>query len=334
MSQFKIHKAERKRLKARVGISGPSGSGKTYSALLIARGIAGPTGRICVLDTEQESSSMYAALAGGFDVLPLAAPYSPARYMAALDAIEAEGYDVVVVDQITNEWNGVGGILEMVDKAKQASRGSDFAAWNGPSQLHRTFIDRLLAVGTHLVVTLRSKTAYVLESKNGKNVPKKVGMAPEQRDGIEYEFQIMLDLSHDGNTASVSKDRTSLFAGTNFTPTIKTGEEIRAFLDSGAALVPAEPKAVQKPAPAVAPAPEPTAAEEDGAIAADQEAASEVISPAQAKVIFTAAKNHGVSMADLKALVKRVAGVESSQEIPVSKFLPILDEIGGKEEVA
>jgi hypothetical protein len=254
---FQIRPAERKRLKARIGISGPSGSGKTYGGLLIQRGLCGPEGRIAVLDTEQESSSMYSGLPAlvteaqptGFDVLALDPPYSPQRYTQAVDAIEAAGYDGLLVDQISHAWAGPGGVLEFVDKAKNFNGTKQgFNAWKDATPMQWAFVERLLRFKGHLVVTMRQKVEWVVEKdEKGKSAPKKIGLSPIQREGIEYEFQIMLDLTNEGNLASVSKDRTGQVYGTVFQPTVEVGAKIAAFLASGKLEEPKPAETVQLP---------------------------------------------------------------------------------------
>lgn len=229
---MQFQKAVRRQAKLRLALSGPSGSGKTYGALQIAKGLGG---KIAVIDTERGSASLYSHLVE-FDTLELQPPYSPERFVEAIKAAEAAEYDVLVVDSITHEWNGSGGVLEIVDLAAKASRsGSSYNAWNEGSGRHRKFIDAMLQADCHVVATMRSKAAYVQDrnEKSGKTEIRKVGMAPEQRDGVEYEFTVLLDLVNDGNVASASKDRTGLFRDPHVI-TADTGKRIAAWLDSGA----------------------------------------------------------------------------------------------------
>lgn len=228
---MKFHKAVRKRAKLRLALSGPSGSGKTYGALMIAKGLGG---KVAVIDTERGSASLYSHLLD-YDTLELDAPYSPERFVDAIHAAEAAGYDVLVIDSITHEWNGAGGILEIVDNLAKASRsGSSFNAWNEGSARHRKFIDAMLQAQIHVIATMRSKAAYVQEKDGDRTKIKKVGMAPEQRDGVEYEFTVLLDLTNEGNLAQASKDRTGLFSDPHRI-TAETGKRLAAWLDSGAA---------------------------------------------------------------------------------------------------
>lgn len=207
-----FQKATRKKSKLRMLLTGPSGSGKTYSALQMAKGIVGPKGRIACIDTEHGSASLYSDQAE-FDVMELQAPYSPERFIEAIDGAEAAGYDLLIIDSMTHEWNGKGGILEIHDQiTKTAASGNSYMAWASVTPRHNAFVDRILQSKIHIICTLRSKADFVLETNSkGKQTPKKVGMAPIQRDGIEYEFTSALDISIEGNLASASKDRTRLF---------------------------------------------------------------------------------------------------------------------------
>lgn len=241
-------KAERKKAKLRLALSGTSGSGKTYGALQIAKGIGG---KVAVLDTERGSASLYADMMD-FDVVELGPPYEPERFIEVMDAAAKAGYDILIIDSITHEWKGQGGMLEIVDNIARAKfRGNSYAAWNEGDKRHRKFVDAMLHSPLHVIVTMRSKAVYVEGERNGKKTIEKQGAAPEQRDGIEYEFTAVLDLTVDGNLAVKSKDRTRLF-NDPFRITEDTGRKLREWLESGAeAHEPAQP---QRPAPA-APAP-------------------------------------------------------------------------------
>ena len=236
-------KAERKQAKLRLALSGPSGSGKTTGALKIAQGLGG---KIAVLDTERCSASLYADLCD-FDVVELGPPYEPERYIEVIKAAEKAGYDTLILDSITHEWSGQGGILEIVDAvSKSKYRGNSYAAWNEGTPRHQKFIDALLASKLHIIATMRSKTVYVETDKgNGKKGIEKQGSAPQQRDGLEYEFTAVLDLHVDGNLAVPSKDRTRLFKGP-FQISEDTGRELLAWLNKGVA---DEPEAATAPPP-------------------------------------------------------------------------------------
>lgn len=228
-------KAERKQAKLRLALSGPSGSGKTTGALLIAKGIGG---KIAVLDTERGSASLYADLCD-FDVVELGPPYTPENYINIIHEAERAGYTTLVLDSITHEWNGQGGILEIVDVvAKSKFRGNSYAAWNEGTPRHQKFIDAMLASSMHIIATMRSKAVYVeTEKGNGKKTIEKQGSAPQQRDGLEYEFTAVLDISVDGNLACASKDRTRLFRDP-FVIGEDTGRKLLDWLNSGKEVIP------------------------------------------------------------------------------------------------
>lgn len=224
MDEFKIVRAERTQARLRLALQAPSGGGKTATSLLIAKGMVAalqargklPTHLdgvyIGLLDTERDSAKLYSHLVP-FDTLVLEPPYSPERYLGALQALERVGYPIIIVDQITHEWSGQGGVLDMVKASKEYN---DFAKWNGPSQAHDRFMDGLLRSPAHLLVTMRSKTAWSLEEQVGKDgrarkVPVRIGMQAKQREGTEFEFTTVLDLMVPSNEANCIKDRTELF---------------------------------------------------------------------------------------------------------------------------
>ncbi len=243
-----FQKAERKRSKLRLALCGPSGSGKTYSALLIAQGLAAG-GKVAMLDTERGSGALYADLTG-FDVASLAPPFDPAKYIAGIEQAERADYEVLIIDSLSHAWAGEGGILDLHDKATAASRsGNSFAAWREVTPQHNALVDAMLCADLHLIATLRTKTAYdVVDDGNGKKKPIKIGMAPVQRDGMEYEFTVVLDLSVEGHVATAAKDRTRLFDGKHWVPGVHTGERLRAWLEGVSPIT--EPRAaVPSPLP-------------------------------------------------------------------------------------
>lgn len=198
MSSF--HPATRTASKARIALAGPSGSGKTYTALAFAHTLGD---RVAVIDTERGSASKYAGLNGwAFDTVTPDS-FSPDSLVALLG--EAAEYDVVVVDSLSHYWMGVDGMLEQADKLK--SRNNTFSGWKEARPAERRMIDALVSHPGHVIVTMRTKTEYVIEeNERGKKEPRKVGMKPEQREGIEYEFDVVGELDFD-NTLTVSKSR-------------------------------------------------------------------------------------------------------------------------------
>ena len=221
MSTFQ--KATKKQARARVALIGPSGSGKTYSALAVATALGG---KVAVIDTEHGSASKYAGDPFDFDVLELAS-YSPEVYVEALAAAEAEGYDVVVIDSLSHAWMGKDGSLEQKDRASARHGENNWTAWREVTPKHNALIEAMLQCRCHLIATMRAKTEYVVERVDGRSVPRKVGLAPVQRDGIEYEFDVVGDLNHNHDFV-VSKTRCAALDGQVIQ---KPGAQLAASLD-------------------------------------------------------------------------------------------------------
>lgn len=225
---FQIRKASKKQVKIKMAFQGPSGSGKTTSALLTARGLCGDWEKVLVVDTENRSSELYADL-GPFSVIELTPPFTPERFIEAIQAAYKAGFEVIIIDSASAEWVGKGGLLEI----KDSMAGNSFTNWAKLSPRHQAFIDAMLQTPCHIICTLRTKTDYVLVEKNGKQVPEKVGMKAETRENLDYDMTIVLDLDIKNN-ASASKDRTRLFAGKpQFVVTEQTGELIKNWCEQG-----------------------------------------------------------------------------------------------------
>jgi len=190
-----------------VSIIGPSGSGKTYTSLIFGTALANGQ-KLALLDTERGSASKYADLFE-FDVLELDT-YSPERYIGAITAAENAGYDVLIIDSLSHAWEGKEGLLDLHDKIVRRQRiANTFIAWKDVTPLHRALIDAMLQSRCHIIVTMRTKTEWVLEeNERGKQVPRRVGTQPIQRKGIEYEFDIVGDMDLNQQLA-VSKTRCS-----------------------------------------------------------------------------------------------------------------------------
>ena len=228
-----IRKARRSATKLRLLLNGPSGSGKTYGGLLVANGMG--CKRVIVIDTEQGSSDLYDSLVE-FDVIDLAPPFTPEAYIEAIDAAEAAGADCIIIDSISQEWNGKGGCLELVDEIARAKfKGNSWSAWSELTPRHRAFVDRILRSSAHIIATARSKTETAQVDDHGRKKVVKLGMKVESRDGVEYEFTTVLDLVHDGHFAVASKDRTGLFSGDPKPITTETGRRLAEWLAGGTA---------------------------------------------------------------------------------------------------
>ncbi|MFZ2800931.1 MAG: AAA family ATPase [Syntrophorhabdus sp.] len=231
---MELRNAERKQAKIKMGLQAPSGAGKTYSALLLAYGLINDWSKIAVIDTENHSADLYAHL-GNYQVLAFEQPFSPERYIQAIEVCEKAGMEVIILDSISHEWEGVGGILDI----HGAMMGNSFTNWAKVTPRHNAFVQKLLQSSSHIIATIRSKQDYVLSEKNGKMVPEKIGLKGVTREGLDYEFTIVLelDLKHQ---ATATKDRTQLFMDKpSFIITPDTGKTIKAWCESGAAPTPA-----------------------------------------------------------------------------------------------
>ena len=233
MAEFR--KAERKQAFLKVGLSAPSGAGKTYSALLMAYGICEDWDKVAVIDTENGSAELYSHL-GGYSVCPIAPPFTPKKYIDTIKLAEESGFKVLIIDSLSHAWSGEGGLLDMQDKATKASKsGNSYTAWREVTPEHNRLVDTILQSKLDIIVTTRAKAEYVMVEDNGRKTPKKVGLAPIFRDGLEYELTTFFDLSQE-HIATASKDRTGLFDNTNFVPTIETGRQLNAWRNGGATI--------------------------------------------------------------------------------------------------
>jgi hypothetical protein len=240
MSRFQ--KATRKQLKLRMALVGPTGAGKTKTALLLAA-VLGK--RVAVIDSENRSASKYVGEPGvpEFDVCELDS-YAPRNYVEAIKDAEREGYDVIIVDGITQAWSGKDGALEMVDKAaKRSQSGNSFTAWRDVTPHHNALVEALVQCKAHLIVTMRAKMEYVLEEDaRGKKTPRKVGMAPIQREGMEYELDVVGDLDVEHNLM-ISKTRCSALDGAVINkPGRELAETLLSWLGEGAPVAAEQPQ--------------------------------------------------------------------------------------------
>lgn len=235
-----LRKATRKKAKIRLGFSSVSGGGKTVSALLMAYGMTGDWDKIAVIDTENESADLYAnhtldsgSTIGEFLVYPLKAPYTPERYKEAIYACENGGVEVIIIDSITHEWDGAGGCLEILDElTKKDPKHNSYAQWANVTPRHQVFINAILQSPCHIFTTVRRKQDYDMSNQNGKTVITKAGLKEITREGFEYELTANLELDQLHN-ATASKDRTGLFHGKSFTPSIEWGQLLKDWCESG-----------------------------------------------------------------------------------------------------
>lgn len=227
---FKRSKMESVKLK--LAITGPSGSGKTWTALAIAQGMCEAIGKghPCLVDTENESASLYSRHFT-FDSTTIKAPYDTEKFISVISEAERLGYPVLIIDSLSAQWAEMLNTKSKMD-ARNPSRS--FQNWGELTPKHEALKAKIVSADIHIIVTMRSKTEYVIEQENGRiKGISRVGLAPIQRDQIEYEFSTVLDLANN-HSAVASKDRTGLFAGsTPFVPCKETGIQLIKWLRQG-----------------------------------------------------------------------------------------------------
>lgn len=223
-----IKKASRKQVKIKLGFAGPAGAGKTMSALLVASGLCGDWSKIVLIDTENGSGELYSSL-GDYSVISIPPPFTPESYIESIEAAVSAGFEVIIIDSCSHEWDGKGGLLE----SHSNMAGNSFTNWAKITPRHNKFIEAILQSPVHVICTLRTKTDYVLVEKNGKQVPEKVGLKAVTREGWEYDLTVVFDLDMK-QQAITSKDRTNLFMNKpQFTPSPDTGKLIKQWCESG-----------------------------------------------------------------------------------------------------
>ena len=222
--EFQIVRAERKQARLRLAVCAASNGGKTWTSLELAFGLVEQLialgvlegrveGKIGVIDTERKSAQLYAHL-GPYDTIDLGPPHSVERYVGALQALERAGCAVIILDSISHAWQGAGGVLSLLDRFETHERFSAFGKVVNKAQ--DELVDAMLRSPCHIIATMRSKTAWVLEDKENRQgrtvkTPRRIGLAPIQRPGIEFEFTTLLDLDTDTHHARVVKNRCPLF---------------------------------------------------------------------------------------------------------------------------
>jgi hypothetical protein len=240
---MQFQKATKQQARARVGLIGPSGSGKTYTALAIAQGLGT---KVALIDTERGSASKYAD-EFEFAVLELD-QFDPREYVKAINAAAVAGFDVLIIDSLSHAWSGAGGALELVDKAaKKTQSGNSFGAWREVTPLHNQMVDAILRAPLHVIATMRAKTDYVQEKdeRTGRTQIRKVGLAPVQRDGLEYEFDVVADIDIEHNLI-VTKTRCRALDGAVIAkPGADVAATLKAWLTTGAPIPQPTPEQVR-----------------------------------------------------------------------------------------
>jgi hypothetical protein len=197
-----LQQSERKNVKIKMALKGCSSSGKSLSSLLIAKGLTnGDLSKVVVIDTEN-SIDLYSHI-GKFNVLSLHQPYSPESYIQAINECEKAGMEVIIIDSISHCWHY---LLQL----HGTMEGNSFTNWNKISPLQNAFVDKITQSPCHIICTMRSKQDYIIQTNNGKTTIEKIGLKAIQRNEIEYEFTIVLDIDMT-HKAKAIKDRTNLF---------------------------------------------------------------------------------------------------------------------------
>lgn len=217
--------SSKKQAKIKLALQGCAGSGKTYSALLLAYGLTNDWSKIAVIDSENGSADLYAHL-GRYNVLPLHDNFTPETYIQAIEICEDANMEVIIIDSISQCWDN---LLEYHANLQ----GNSFTNWQKITPRMNAFMQKILQSKSHIVCTMRCKQDYVLNEKNGKMVPEKIGLKAVMRDGIDYEFTIVFDINMK-HQAIASKDRTNLFIGkSDFVITPVTGSIILDWCNDG-----------------------------------------------------------------------------------------------------
>ncbi|MGE8433087.1 AAA family ATPase [Chryseobacterium joostei] len=225
---MQLRQSERKRAKIKMALQGSAGSGKTYSSLLLAHGLTRDDfSKIAIIDTENGSADLYAHL-GNYNVLSLKPPFTPQKYVEAIEVCEKAGIEVVILDSISHCWD------YLLDYHSSLA-GNSFTNWAKIKPLEKLFMDKILQSSVHIIATMRTKQDYVLNQKDGKFIPEKVGLKAVQRDGVDFEFTLVFDIDIK-HFAISSKDRTGLFMDKpEFKISTETGKKILDWCNSGVA---------------------------------------------------------------------------------------------------
>ncbi len=239
-----IRKAERKQARLRLGLIAPSGAGKTASSLLLAFGVTGDWSKVGMIDTEAGSGELYvgetfqtndgAITVGDYLYTRIEPEFKASKYLDAIKSMQKALGDggCIIIDSLSHAWAGQGGLLDKQGSIADKS-GNSYTAWRQVTPDHNLLVETILQSSCHIIATMRAKIEYVLETNDkGKQVPKKVGLAPVQREGMEYEFTVVFDIDMN-HVASVSKDRSNLFDGVFTKISPSTGELLRDWLGKG-----------------------------------------------------------------------------------------------------
>lgn len=219
-------KAKKEKIWTKILLGGSSGSGKTFSALRLATGLARKCGsEVAAIDTEAGRIRYYAD-EFEFSDKQLTEPFTPEKYIEAIDEAVVAGFKVLIIDSISHEWNYC---VDIHDKMP----GNSWTNWSKVTPRHDAFMEKILQAPIHIIATVRGKDEYVLEEKNGKQTPKKVGLGFKQRDGVEYNYTATFNIAQDTHIAEATKDNTHIFEGRYEVLTEKDGEALFVWANAG-----------------------------------------------------------------------------------------------------
>lgn len=301
-----FQKAKREQIAVKVLLGGASGSGKTYSALRLAKGIAKKAGgKIAAIDTENGRIRYYAD-EFDFDDMRISAPFEPEKYIEAIDDAVDAGYSVLIIDSITHEWDYC---LAVHSKMT----GNSYTNWSKITPRHDAMMEKILQSDVHVIATVRGKDEYVLEDKDGKKVPQKVGLGYKQRDNTEYNYTVTFNIDQKSHVADVMKDNTHLFEGRYEMLTEKDGERIWMWANAGDVAEPLPPKGESA----------------KRKIKTEPEELSEI----KTEVIALCSKKGGSGNEALMAILKKYDPSGNPNKIKdVNKLKELLEEINGLGE--
>lgn len=238
---FQVKKAKREKIYCKIALMAPSGGGKTYSSLRLATGMAkeieketGKKAKILMGNTEQKRGYYYAN-EFDYDIVDIEAPHNPEKYVEFIEFAVKEGYDIVIIDSSSHEWEGRGGCLELQQQA-----GGTYQAWGKVTPRHNKFIEAIADSPIHMIVTMRGKDQYEMTSDDrGKKTVQKLGVGAKQRDGFEYEFTCTFLIDQKTSMAEAQKDNTHIFEHETATLLSEAyGEKIMQWANSGEGYTP------------------------------------------------------------------------------------------------
>ena len=210
---FQVKKAKREKIYTKIALLAPSGGGKTYGALRLATGMAdeikketGKEAKILMGNTEGKRGYYYAD-EFDYDIVDVEPPHNPQKYVELIEFAVDQGYDILIIDSSSHEWEGKGGCLDL-----QRQAGGTYQSWAKVTPRHDSFIQAISSSPIHIIATMRGKDQYEMnKDEKGKTSVQKLGVGAKQRDGFEYEFTCTFLIDQKTNTAESQKDNTHLF---------------------------------------------------------------------------------------------------------------------------